>query len=94
MFGEVYRPLADSPFPHAGVQLAARAVVVVVHRLLGITLQYFGRIRAIAFGGGGGLAEVDDILDAHCCIPPSLRCEWWVSGQTGHGYRQSLCLLK
>ena len=30
---------------------------------------------AVAFGGGVGLAEVDDVLDAHVRVPSGLRLE-------------------
>ncbi|MNI70335.1 hypothetical protein D3C73_1261440 [compost metagenome] len=70
MLGEVHVPLAHRTFPDTGVQLAARAVVVVEHHLFRIALEDFRRVWPVAFCLGGGLAEVDDVLDAHCCNPP------------------------
>jgi hypothetical protein len=43
---------------------------VVVHRLLGVALEDFGRVWPIAIGLGGGLAEVDDVLDVHFVVIP------------------------
>ncbi|CAI8965107.1 hypothetical protein EMIT051CA3_50443 [Pseudomonas chlororaphis] len=76
MLGVVHRPLADRAFPHSGVHLAARAVVVVEHGLLGVALEDFFLGGAVPLGRSVGLIEVDDVLDAHAGIPPWLRCEW------------------
>ncbi|MOA46498.1 hypothetical protein D3C78_1690210 [compost metagenome] len=70
VLGEIHRPLSDFTFPHASIQLTTRTVVVVVHRLFRVALEHFGRIRTVALGGSGSLAEVDDVLDVHCCYLP------------------------
>ena len=46
---------------------------MVVEGLLGVALEDFFRARAVAFGGGVGLAKVDDVLDAHVHVPSGLR---------------------
>ncbi|MNG40999.1 hypothetical protein D3C84_1298980 [compost metagenome] len=43
---------------------------MVVHHLFGVALEDFGRVWTVALGLGGGLAEIDDALDAHCCKSP------------------------
>ncbi|MNJ74919.1 hypothetical protein D3C77_719240 [compost metagenome] len=69
MLGVVHRPLPHLTFPHPGSKLPARARIVVVDRLVGLALENFFRRRAVAFGLGENLGEVDDAVDAHGAVP-------------------------
>ncbi|MNN90495.1 hypothetical protein D3C81_2084530 [compost metagenome] len=69
MLGVVHRPLPHLTFPHASGKLPARAGVVVVDRLVWLALEDFFRRRAVAFGLGDDLREVDDAVDSHGAAP-------------------------
>ncbi|MCY1540703.1 hypothetical protein D9M68_763570 [compost metagenome] len=90
MFGVVHRPVAHRALPDAHVELAAGAGVVVAYALLGIALENLLGRRAVVLRGGGGLGEVDDLLDVHFVVPvqAALRME-----SASVPTKMSICLL-
>ena len=65
VLGVVDRPLPWRAFPDAGVELAARAGVVVGDALRRVAFEDFLRCRAVVFRGGVGLGEINDLVDVH-----------------------------